>query len=158
MSAASILALPLFTKDTGKATNPKASSVAYRIPVAFSRLFSILDDSGEDEYGQIGPSQFAFKTACLMVVRAFALLDEDIQDIPCAPVVDAEGGIRITWNRYNKQIKLVCPSAKDAPVYIYQSSDTGTSLRDQNVTASVLADRLSWLNTRESAAADRSPL
>jgi hypothetical protein len=154
MSAPSIPFPPQFTENTWTATSPKRSTVLFRLPVSLSRLFSLLEESGEDDYGQIGPSQFAFKTACLMVVSATALLDEDIQDIPCAPVVDSEGGIRITWTRYNKQIKLVCPSTKDAQVYIYQSSPAGTSLRDQNVTASVLADRLSWLNTRESAAAE----
>jgi hypothetical protein len=149
MSAASV-PLP-FTENNWTATNPKESPVLFTLPLSLWRVFSLLDESGEDDYGQLGPSQFAFKTACFMVANAIALLN---QDIPCAPVVDPDGGIRITWTRYNKQIKLICPSAKDAPVYIYQSSPAGNSLRDRNVTASVLADRLSWLATRESAAAD----
>jgi hypothetical protein len=144
------IAFPQFTENTWTASTPRTSSAFFRLPVSLSRLFSLLDENGEDDYGQIGPSQFAFKTAFLMVAHAISLLDEDL---PCAPVVDSEGGIRITWNRYNKQIKLVCPPTKDAPVYIYQASPAGNSLRNQNVTASVLAERLSWLISRESAAA-----
>lgn len=142
---------PQFIENDWTATTPRESAVLFRLPISISRLFGLLDENGEDDYGQIGPSQFAFKTAFLLVAHAIALLDEDI---PCAPVVDSEGGVRVTWNHYNKQIKLVCPAAKDSPVYIYQSSPAGTSLRDKNVTPSVLADRLSWLTTRESAAAD----
>jgi hypothetical protein len=142
--------LPLFTENTWTATNPKEASVLLRMPTSVLRMLSLLDENGEDDYGQIGPSQFAFKTAFMMVIDAIVLLDEDI---PCAPVVDSEGGIRITWSRYNKQVKLICPSSKDAPVYVYQSSPAGNSLRDQNVTASVLAEKLSWLIKRESASA-----
>jgi hypothetical protein len=150
MSATSI-PFPPFTENTWTATNPKESTVLFRLPIALERMVALLDDdSGGDDYGQVGPSQFAFRTAYRMVFRAITLLNDDI---PCAPVVDAEGGIRITWNRYEKQIKLICPSTPDAPVYIYQSSPAGNSLRDQNVTASVLADRLAWLVTRESATA-----
>jgi hypothetical protein len=111
----------------------------------------LLDEEGEDDHGQVGPSQFAFKTAFYLVFHAISILG---QDLPAAPVVDSEGGIRITWNYYNKQIKLVCPANKDAPVYIYQSSPAGNALRNQNLSAAVLADRLSWLTTRESAIAD----
>jgi hypothetical protein len=143
--------LPPFTENTWSASNPKKASVLFKLPISLSRLLALLDENGEDDYGQIGPSQFAFKTAYLIVFHAIILLGEDL---PCAPVVDAEGGVRVTWTRYNKQIKLICPSAKNASVYIYQSSPAGTSLRNQNVTPSVLADRLSWLITRESAAAD----
>lgn len=148
MSAAS---LPLFYKNTWTATHAKPTTVLRKLPVSLSRLICLLEESGEDDYGQIGPSQFAFKTAFLLVANAVAILD---QDLPAAPVVDSEGGVRITWNRFDKQIKLVCPAKKDAPVYIYQSSPAGSSLRNQNVTAAVLAERLQWLTTREFAAAD----
>jgi hypothetical protein len=152
MSAASTsFPLPRFTENTWTATNSKASPAFLRLPVSLSRLISLLDENGEDDYGQIGPSQFAFKTAFRLVANAISILDEDL---PAAAVVDSEGGIRITWNRYDRQIKLVCPATKDAPVYVYRSSPGDNSLRNQNVTAAVLADRLSWLITRESAAAD----
>jgi hypothetical protein len=154
MSASSI-PLPPFMENTYSASNPGTSSAFSKLPISLFRLFELLDESGsgEDDYGVVGPTMYAFRSAFLMVAQAISFLDEDL---PCAPVADAEGGIRITWNRYGKQIKLVCPSTKESPVYIYQSSPAGNSLRNQNVTASVLAERLSWLISRESesAAAD----
>jgi hypothetical protein len=153
--SASSLPFPPFTENTYTASNPRASSAFSKLPISLIRLFALLDEteSQEDDYGRVGPTQFAFRTACLMVAGAISLLDEDL---PCAPVVDSEGGIRITWNRYHKQIKLICPATKESPVYIYQASPTGNSVRDRNVNASVLAERLSWLTSRESesAAAD----
>jgi len=141
---------PLFSENTWSASHTKPSSVLWRLPVSLSRLMHLLEENGEDDHGQIGPSQFAFKTAFFLVFKAISILG---QDLPAAPVVDSEGGIRITWNCYSRQIKLVCPASKDTPVYIYQSCPAGNSLRNQNVTASVLADRLSWLSTRESTTA-----
>lgn len=148
MSAA---AIPLFRQNTWSASSPRASTAILRLPDSLSRLFALLDESGEDDYGQKGPSQLAFKTAFLLLAQAISILEEDVP--AGAPSVDSEGGIRITWNHLGKQLKLVCPATKDTPVYIYQSSVAGTSLRNQNITASVLADRLAWLSTRESAAA-----
>jgi hypothetical protein len=142
--------LPLFTQNTWTATSSKESAVLLRLPISLLRLLALLDENGEDDYGQIGPSQFAFRTAFYMIAHATAILDEDI---PCIPVVDAEGGIRVTWNRFGKQIKLICPSTKEGLAYIYQSSPSGNSLRDQNVSSALLADRLSWLTRREPSAA-----
>jgi hypothetical protein len=139
-----------FTVNTWTASNAKPASAFSKLPISLARICALLnEDENSDEEGHSGPTQFAFKTAFMMVAHAISLLDEDL---PSAPVLDSEGGIRITWNRYGKQIKLVCPATKESPVYIYQSSPSGNSLRNQNVTASVLADRLAWLTTRESAA------
>lgn len=142
---------PLFTENTWSASNAEEASVLFRLPISFSRLLALLEENGEDDYGQIGPSQFAFKTAFAMVAEATAILGEDLA---CVPVVDAEGGIRITWNYCGKQVKLICPSTKEGQPYIYQSSPAGgNSLRDHNVTGRVLAERLTWLTRRDSAAA-----
>lgn len=147
MSAA---APPFFSENTWSASAADTSSVLWRLPVSISRLMRLLDEGGEDDHGQIGPSQYAFRTAFLMVFEATVILG---QDVSAAPVVDSQGGIRITWNYYNKQVKLVCPANNDASVYIYQSSPAGDSLRNQDVTSAVLAERLVWLCSRESAAA-----
>jgi len=143
--------LPLFAENTWTASVARASSGFWTLPLSLSRLVSLLDDNGRDDYGEIGPSQFAFKTAFVLVAHAVSILDEDLAAVP---VIDSEGGIRVTWNHYGKQIKLVCPATKDSPIYIYQSSAAGNSLRNHNVTASVLADRLVWLTTRESTIDD----
>ncbi|MGI9073199.1 MAG: hypothetical protein ACR2JB_18240 [Bryobacteraceae bacterium] len=148
----SVLSLPLppLTESTWTDSNAKRSHVLSRLPVSILRLLLLLEESGEDDHGQIGPTQFAFKTALLLVWYATQNLNEDV---PGSPVVDSEGGIRITWSRYNKQIKLVCPATSAGQLYIYQSSPSGSSVRNENVTAAVLADRLYWLISRESAAA-----
>ncbi len=146
MSAAALA--PLFTVNTWSASSAKPAAVNPLIELSVQRLVCLLDESGEDDYGKIGPSQFAFKNALLLVVRAITMLGEDV---PSSPVVDSQGGIRVTWRHDDRQIKLICPATRDAQVYIYQSSLQGNSLRDQNVTAAVLAERLAWLIGRESS-------
>jgi hypothetical protein len=146
LSAASF---PLFFRNTWTASKstPTANPT---LPLSVQRLVSLLDENGEDDYGKIGPSQYAFKSAFRLVANAVVNLG---RDLPSSPVVDSEGGIRVTWRSGDKIVKLVCPASKDAPIYIYHSSRSGNSLRNQNVTATVLAERLAWLSDRESAAA-----
>lgn len=112
------------------------------IPISLQRLFDLLDENGEDDHGMIGPTQFAFKTASEFVLKAESMVGRDIKS---APVVDSEGGIRITWRNGNNQVKLVCPATPKAPIYIYRSSSTDSSVHNQNVTVKALADCLSWL-------------
>ena len=140
------MAKPLFTKNTWTASSAKPAEVLVMLPLSIRRLVALLEENGEDDYGQIGPSQLAFKNAFLLVSQAISLLGEDVQS---SPVVDSEGGIRVTWKRGDKQIKLVCSARRETPIYIYQASAAGNSLRNQNVTATVLAERLSWLINRE---------
>jgi hypothetical protein len=109
-----------------------------------------LDEDGEDDYGKIGPSQYAFKTAFQLVANAVINIG---RDVPSSPVVDSEGGIRVTWRCGEKIVKLICPANRDSAIYIYHSSPSGNSVRNQNVTAAALAERLAWLYDRESAAA-----
>lgn len=142
---------PLFPQNTWTSSNARPESGNQVLPDSLRRLICLLDESGEDDYGQMGPSRLSFKTAMRIVSDAVCILG---QDLPCAPVVDSEGGIRITWNRYDRQVKLICPSFKEDPVYVYQNSPSGSSLRNQNVTGAVLAERLSWLINRESQGTD----
>jgi hypothetical protein len=121
-----------------------------KLPVSLLRLLALLDEGGEDDHGRIGPTQFAFKTAFLMIAEAICMADGETPD--SSPSVDSQGGIRVTWRRDDKTVKLVCPSTKDGPLYIYHSSTAGNSLRNQNVTPLVLAERLSWLTASEPAA------
>jgi len=110
--------------------------------ISFQRLFGLLDERGEDDYGKIDPTQHAFKNACMFALTAEGMLGRDMK---CAPVVDSEGGIRITWKNGNKQVKLVCPATPKAPIYIYESSPDGSTICDKDVTFIALARRLSWL-------------
>ena len=132
--------------EVGEAESDGIAAPVDSLPVSLSRLVDLLDEDERDDQYEVGPTQFAFKTAFRLVQQAEAALGEEVSS---SPVVDSEGGIRVTWRRGDRQIKLVCPAANNAPLYIYQSSPTGNSLRNQNVTAPVLAERLLWLINRE---------
>lgn len=145
-------------KNTFTATAQRSSTEILRLPVSLSRLLALLAENGEedygtnreDDYGSIGPSQFAFFTAFSLVARAISILGEDFA---CSPSIDSGGGIRVTWRRGDRQVKLICPAERDMTTYIYQASASGSSIRDQGVTAAVVADWLSWLVNREPTAA-----
>jgi hypothetical protein len=139
----------VFVHADGRAATPQPA--LGRASIALNRLLGLLDDDDDgdrDDFGQIGPTQFAFKTAFQMINNA----EEIIGAIPSgSPVVDSDGGIRITWSRNNKQVKLICPAIRKAPMYIYYSSSEGNSIQNQNVTSAALANRLSWLMRRDAA-------
>ena len=106
---------------------------------------ALFDDSDDDE-GHVTPTNYSFKTAFDLIEEAEHLVGVALVS---SPVTDSEGGIRITWRRGDKQVKLVCPATREAPVYIYYASPDGNDLRNQNVTANVLAERLTWLTSNQ---------
>jgi hypothetical protein len=133
-----------FLTDAARAALPQACLTD--LPVSLSRLLDLLDENGEDDYGQIGPSQFAFRTAFRMVQRAERVASGEFSS---SPTVDSEGGIRISWRKGDRQVKLICPAKREAAAYIYRSSVEGSSVRNQNVTEVALAEALSWLSSSE---------
>jgi hypothetical protein len=145
MSAA---ALPLMWKDTSTGTRHTISPCAPFISVSINRLVDLLAENGEDDYGKKGPAQFAFWHAFKIMAGAVEILGEDFA---CSPSVDSSGGIRITWRRGDRQVKLVCPSTHDLPIYIYHSSPAGNGLQNSNVGPGDLARKLDWLINRDSA-------
>jgi len=108
-----------------------------------TRLLELLDQSGEDDYGERGPTQYAFKNALMLISQAEAAL---VDKVPGSSVVDSNGGIRTTWHYGGRQVRLICPAAPDRNVYIYQQAgDAKPSIINENVTASTLRNRLLWL-------------
>ncbi len=158
----------VFFQNTGTATPPRSYFEPGRLPVnhtvasesssldvlyvSISRLLALLQEYGKDDYGEIGPSQPAFNNAVQLVVKAALIMGKDV---PSSPVVDSQGGIRITWRRDGRQVKLVCPAGEDAPVYIYEDSDGDHSVRNWDITPEVLADRLTWLINSEPTVSER---
>jgi len=112
------------------------------VSISLRRLLNLLQEKGEDDYGVIDPTQFAFKTAIEFVLNAESMLGREIKS---SPVVDSEGGIRIAWRIGSRQVKLICPATPDGTIYVYESSPTGSSIYNQNVTFKTLAGRLAWL-------------
>jgi hypothetical protein len=145
-----VSALPLNTENRMTATpRAKPADIIVLRPLSIRRLVALLDN-GDDDEGDIGPTQYAFKTAFDLIEEAEHVVGGRLVS---SPVVDSEGGIRITWRRGDKQVKLVCPATREAPVYMYYAFPEGNDLRNQNVTATVLAERLAWLTDREPTAA-----
>jgi hypothetical protein len=144
-NAKTYLALQVYREKALRISSQKRN-IVYRIhtPISVShqRLLDLLAEKGEDGHGVVDPTQFAFKTASEFVLHAEGKLGRDIRS---TPVVDSEGGIRVTWRNGNRQVKLICPAAQSSPVYIYRSSPTGSSVRNQNVTFAALAEQLMWL-------------
>jgi len=140
----------LFFQNTFTTTRQRAATVPLRLPVSLWRLLDLLAENGEDDYGAIGPSQLAFLRAFRLVAEALAILGEDFAS---SPSVDSEGGIRVTWRRGDRQVKLVCPARREASVYIYYAGPAGNGLLNQGVSAPDLAGRLDWLINRECSAA-----
>lgn len=140
--------------QAGVESHPRRAATP-NIVESLSRLVDLLEENGEDDYGKTGPTQFAFMTAYRMVERAETLTG---LGLPLSPTVDSQGGIRISWRQGDKQVKLVCPATPESQMYIYhyQSSTDASSVRNQNVTAEALAERLSWLTNREQQATQRA--
>jgi hypothetical protein len=106
-----------------------------------TRLLDLLDEHGEDDYGLLDPTQYAFRSAFKLVRLAQRQM---VERIAGSPSVDSLGGIRITWRRDDREIRLVCPGDRGQQVYLYQESEHHNSAIHE-VTPSVLAQKLSWL-------------
>jgi len=109
-----------------------------------SRLLDLLDENGEDDYGLVSPTQHAFKSAFILV-RAAQKQMGGVRIVGSASV-DSVGGVRVTWNREDREIRLVCPAAQPDQIYIYQQSEL-SNRAIHGVTPEVLANKLSWLIT-----------
>jgi hypothetical protein len=137
----------------GMAAHPRAAAVCQGD--SLSRLVDLLDEDAEDDYGRLGPTQYAFKTASRMVKRAELLCGGMLCS---SPAVDSEGGIRVSWRQGDRQVKLICPANADGQMYIYHhdASTNDSTVRNQNVTAEALAETLSWMSSREQQFARRT--
>lgn len=107
-----------------------------------SRLIQLLEeDCDPDEFGAVGPSQHAFATT-LRIIR-MAEKRTSLRLVG-APVVDSTGGIRVTWKRSDREMRLVCPSTRNEALYAYvQSSAENKILRE--ITPDVLVEQWAWL-------------
>lgn len=119
------------------AQSPAASAAS--LSVTQLRLLELLESSGQDDYGEVSPTQFAFRKTFHLVSDAEAILGPRKPRGSCS--VDSEGGIRTTWNLVDTEVRLVCPATPDREVYMYFEAD-GQSDIIKNPTAAVLAQKL----------------
>jgi hypothetical protein len=109
---------------------------------SLTRLYELLTQNGEDDYGILGPSQLAFHSAFGLVARAEKLMTTRMSG---SPSVDSTGGIRMTWRYLGNEIRLVCPSTNAQKTYIYQQAGNTQRETMHNVTPALLAEKLTWL-------------
>jgi hypothetical protein len=106
-----------------------------------ARLLDLLGDRGEDDYGPLDPTQHAFLSAFRLARDAQRHMTLRVAG---SPSVDSRGGIRVTWRKEGREIRLICPSDRTEEVYIYEQSERRNRVI-HGVTAPILAGKLSWL-------------
>jgi hypothetical protein len=108
------------------------------------RIYELLAEHGDDDYGMVDPSMLAFHSAFGLVARAEKLMAAEISG---SPSVDSTGGIRVTWRYLGNEIRLVCPSTDAQEIYIYRQSGNIQRETMYDVTAALLAEKLTWLTS-----------
>ena len=107
------------------------------------QLDLLLDEEEADEYGMLRPTQFAYDTACgILIDTATALAAEGLM-LPygCAST-DSEGGVRIEWNCSSSSVRLVVSSSAQKQAYVYH--EVGNEYGTEAATPESLAH---WLRS-----------
>jgi hypothetical protein len=130
------------TLDRAKMSLPDTPSLS----ISQCRLLALLRDergSKEDDYGEISPSQFAFRLAFELVSEAERLARGNVKG---HAVVDSEGGIRVTWRGVDEsEVRLVCPATSAGNLYIYEQKKRDSTVYDAPFDAALLAEKLKRL-------------
>ncbi|NJM72171.1 MAG: hypothetical protein HC862_19420 [Scytonema sp. RU_4_4] len=115
------------------------------ITVTLKRLVALLEEDEADEYGILQPSQSAFKLAMRLVVDAYEAMGDRFPKASAS--TDEEGSIRLTWSKPSpeREVRLVCPATSEQQAYLYHELGDNYAV-ETDVTASVLAQWLEWLN------------
>jgi hypothetical protein len=96
------------------------------------------DAENEDEYA----TTFALAFALNLIKRAGALLTTDVPTGWAS--LDFNRGIRITWRRKDREIRLSIPAVPTGRAYIYSLLDASSDISD-DLSTDALASRLKWL-------------
>src|SRR5436309_326525 len=99
-----------------EATQEQCADDASPVADTLTRLLDLLDEHGNDDYGVIDPTQYAFKSAFKLVRLAQQKM---VLRVAGSASVDSLGGIRITWRRNGREIRLVCPASQTEQIYLY---------------------------------------
>jgi hypothetical protein len=122
-----------------------AKPISSPLAVTLTRLVALLEEDETDEYGQLQPTQSAFKRVMQLVVEAYDAIGDRFQKASVS--TDDQGGIRMTWSKPDAdcEVRLICPAQADQPAYIYHELASDYAV-EQNVSGAVLAEWLEWLN------------
>jgi hypothetical protein len=122
-----------------------AKPISTPIAVTLTRLVALLEEDATDEYGQLQPTQSAFRRAMQLVVEAYDAMGDRFQKASVS--TDDQGGIRMTWSRLDGdgEVRLVCPGQMDQEAYIYHELASEYEV-ERDVTGAILGQWLEWLN------------
>jgi hypothetical protein len=122
-----------------------AKPISSPIAVTITRLVALLEVDEIDDYGQLQPTQWAFKRVMQFVVEAYDVIGDRFQKASVS--TDEQGGIRVTWSRLDVdgEVRLVCPAQSDQAAYIYHELASDYAV-EPDVSGAVLAEWLEWLN------------
>jgi hypothetical protein len=113
------------------------------IAITVTRLMALLDEDESDEYGVLRPNSLAFKIAMQFVVEAYDGLGDRFQQASVS--TDDQGGICLTWNKANSEVRLVCPALVNQDAYLYHEVGDEYGI-ERDVTDVILVQWLEWLN------------
>jgi hypothetical protein len=122
-----------------------AKPISSPIAVTLNRLVALLEMDETDEYGQLQPTQSAFRRTMQIVIEAYDVLGDRFQKASVS--TDDQGGIRMTWSKLDKdcEVRLACPAQMDEEIYIYYELENEYAV-ERDVTGVILAQWLDWLN------------
>ena len=110
--------------------------------VTVSRVRELLSEPETDEYGISRPTPYAYHRALQLLEGASRQARHPIPRGSAS--TDSEGGIRVTWTRTNRELRLVVASSVERDSYIYY--EAGDSYGVEAVSSSKdLARWVEWL-------------
>jgi hypothetical protein len=135
----------VFTQVQPMVVAQSAKPISSPIAVTLTRLVALLEADETDEYGTLQPTQSAFKRTMQVVIEAYETLGDQFQK--ASPSTDDQGGIRVTWSRFDVdgEVRLVCPAQADQAAYIYHELGSEYAV-ERDISGALLAQWLGCLN------------
>jgi hypothetical protein len=95
----------------------------------------------DDDYGPARPTDFAHNLAVNLMDRAASLLESFPAGSACT---DGVGGIRITWRKQTREIRLVLAPAPQGRSYLYEQEGEHYQITEE-IAEDMVAAWLRWL-------------
>lgn len=135
----------LFQSEQTESGSKMPSSMMPGLLRTLRSMEQLMGEVGEDEVEEDEsdrPTNFAYSSATSLIRRAGSLLAAFPSGSACA---DGLAGIRVTWRRDERQVRLVVAPTQQGRVYIYIQDAKQPRITDV-VTHDSLAGWLSWLD------------
>lgn len=106
------------------------------------RLAALQEEEEVDDYGISRPTDYAYDTACDLVVGAASHLGGRFPRGSAS--TDSEGGIRVEWIHREREVRLIVPAHEGGRMYVYHEAGEEYAVEEM-VSAAILAHWLEWL-------------